>query len=479
MLLTYREQIIRTEQTIKGEEKMKKILVIVLALALLFSLAACKTDEVQTVAPEENNDEPMETTEEEPMEEKDPVTVTVQAETDWLAYYEAVKAAVEADYPHITVEIVEIGSFDHLDSLDNTSATNEDIADVFAAPADRLYGLNDNAQIAYLPAQEIAANIGGWDDYDAGLGGAFKIDGNYVGIPMNIETLLFFANTANAADAGVDLTMPIELNDLTDDDLLVAYFNAWFGVAFTNAAGFELLGMNEDGTLFSDATKAWDELNENQQALFNHLYDYWMYHQTAGEGGVPDTAWDSSNIWATMETQIASTGTSSLLLEGPWNATKFKEIAGDDFDMIPLNQVTLNGQEVAHWKGGWALVVNVRNEGDAAKMEAAQMVIEEILNPENAISFYMETGKIMEHVPASVYAEAAELDDADKAVIVTVLEGYAGAPARPLFSEWGNVWGTWEGALLSWSTAGSEPASAQEAYEIVKAAFDSMMASIG
>ncbi len=460
---------------------MKKILIIVLIMTLLFSIAACNSEKVQPLASEDNGTEEQTTdnTEAEQPMEKDPVTITVQAETSWLNYYEAVKAAVEADYPYITVEIIEIGAFDHLDSLDNTAATNEDIADVFAAPADRLYGLNDNAQIAYLPAAEMAAKIGGWDDYDAGLGGAFKIDGNYVGIPMNIETLLFFANTANAADANIDLTKTIELNDLSEEDLLVAYFNAWFGVAFTNAVNFELLGKDADGNLFSDATKEWDQLTEDQQALFYHLFDYWQYHQTAGEGGAPDTAWDSSNIWATMETEYASTGTSTLLLEGPWNATKFSEIAGDDFALIPLNQVTLNGNEIAHWKGGWALVVNVRNEGDAAKMEAAEIVIEEILNPENAVSFYKETGKIMENVPASVYQESSELSDADKDVIATVIESYAGAPARPLFSEWGNVWGTWEGALLSWSTAGSEPANAQEAYEIVKTAFDSMMASIG
>jgi arabinogalactan oligomer/maltooligosaccharide transport system substrate-binding protein len=438
----------------KRRNSMKKILCIALALVLVIGLfAGCQ-------------------------EKHEDVTITVQAETDWMDYYQAVKTAVETEYPYITVQIIEAGAFDHLDALDNTSATNEEIADVFAAPADRLFGLNDNAQIAYIPAADIAKNIGGWSDYEAGLGGAFKDGENYLGVPMNIETLLFFANKANAADAGIDLNSTIELNDLADDDLLVAYFNAWFGVAFTNAAGFELLGKDASGNLFSDATKEWDELNANQKALFNHLFDYWKFHQTAGEGGVPDTAWDSSNIWASMETEYASTGHSSLLLEGPWNATKFKDIAGADFDLLPLNQVTLNGNEVAHWKGGWALVVNVRNEGNESKMDAAQKVIEEILNPDNAVSFYLETGKIMEHVPASVYQNAADLADADKAVIATVIEGYEGAPARPLFSEWGNVWGTWESALLSWSTTGSEPATAQAAYEIVKAAFDSMMASL-
>ena len=462
---------------------MKKFLLVVLAIVFVFSFASCKTQddtktepstESTTTTKTEATEAPQETT-----AEMEPVTISVQAETDWMDYYEAAKAAVEAEYPYITVDIIEIGAFDHLDALDNTSATNEEIADVFAAPADRLYGLNDNAQIAYLPAPEIAAEIGGWDDYEAGLGGAFKIEGNYLGIPMNIETLLFFANTANAADAGIDLTKTIELNDLSDEDLLVAYFNAWFGVAFTNAVNFELLGKDADGNLFSDATKDWADLTADQQALFNHLFDYWKYHQTAGEGGVPDTAWDNSNIWATMETEYASTGTSSLLLEGPWNATKFKEIAGDDFAMLPLNQVTLNGNEVAHWKGGWALVVNVRNEGDESKMMAAQILIEELLSPDNAISFYQETGKIMENVPASVYQESTELEDADKAVIATVIESYAGAPARPLFSEWGNVWDTWQNALLSWSTAGSEPDTAEEAYAIVQAAFVAMMASLG
>jgi arabinogalactan oligomer/maltooligosaccharide transport system substrate-binding protein len=101
--------------------------------------------------------------------------------------------------------------------------------------------------------------------------------------------------------------------------------------------------------------------------------------------------------------------------------------------------------------------------------------IEELVNPDNAIEFFQNTGKIMENVPASVYANSTELTAAEKLVVESVIEGYQNAPARPLFSEWGQVWDTWQNGLLSWNNTESGVNSPQTAYEAVKASFVAMM----
>lgn len=430
---------------------MKKLLLLALTISTAIALSACG---------------------------KDTVSISVQVETDWLPYYEMVKDNVLEDYPDAEINFITTGAFDHLDTLDGTDATNEDVADVFAAPADRMVGLEGNDLLAYLPALEMASRIGGWSDYDAGLGGAFKIDGEYVAIPMNIETLIYFVNTSNAADSSIDLTQPVEVTDLGYDDMLVAYFNAWFGVSYTNAVGLELLGKDTNGDLYSDMTKDWADLTADQKELFTFLYNYFDYHNDLG-----DSAWDSDNLWADMdasfdtETTTEDPLTTSLLLEGPWNAGKYSDIAGENFDILPLSNVTIAGEELAHWKGGWGLVINARVEEDEDQMELAMAFIEEMVNPDNAVDFYTHTGKIMENVSPSVYADS-DLPDSDKLVIASVLAGYQDAPARPLFSEWGQVWDTWQNGLLSWNNTEANVTSPQTAYEAVKASFDAMMAGL-
>jgi arabinogalactan oligomer / maltooligosaccharide transport system substrate-binding protein len=49
----------------------------------------------------------------------------------------------------------------------------------------------------------------------------------------------------------------------------------------------------------------------------------------------------------------------------------------------------------------------------------------------------------MENAKASAYLDS-NMSKADKVVVEAVLASYKNAPARPLFTEWGQVWGTWE-----------------------------------
>lgn len=424
---------------------MKRIVSLLLVLVLALSMISCG-------------------------EEKIEASITVQAESGWLSYYEAARDRVLEKYPDATITIIETGSFDHLDVLDSTDVTNEDVADVFALPADRIYGLAQSEALATIDAKKLADEVGGFSDYDAGLGGNFNVNGDYLAFPMNIETLIIFANQANADAAGLDLTSTIEFTDLNYEDMLIPAFNAWFGVAMTNSAGIELLGKDGD-TLFSDLTKDFSELSQEKQDFFTALYNFWKVHDE-----MATDAWDSSATWGYMDTAFTTGGTNSLRLEGPWSTGGLSEKAGNGADLVilPINQVTINGNPMAHWKGGWGLGVNARVEGNEDQMRLAEVMIEELMNPEYAVDFFKATGKIMENVDASVYA-SSDLSDTDKKVVAAVIESYEGAPARPLFTEWGQVWGTWENAVLSWAAV--KPASVEDAYAELKAAFDAMMSN--
>lgn len=439
---------------------MKKSLSVIIALLLVFSLVACSggkdNDTKATPAPTED------------MTTLD-ATISVQVETDWLPHYEAAKARVLAKYPNATINWIESPSFDHLDVLDATDVTNVDVADVFAIPADRLYPLAQNEALAAIDAKSMAANIGGWSDFDAGLGGNFNVNGDYLAFPMNIETLILFANTANAAAKGVDLTGTVEFNDLKFEEMLVPAFNAWFGVALLNAGNVELLGMEDDGTLWSDMTKDWSELSSDQQAVLTAIYNYWKGHDEALTDG-----WDTGAAWGYMDTSFSSGGNTVLRLEGPWSTGGLSAMANDGADLaiLPINQVTIAGLPLAHWQGGWGLAVNARVEGVDDQMMLAQAFIEEVVNPDYAVDFFEAAGKILENVPGSVYA-ASSLSDSDKTVISAVIESYEGAPARPLFTEWGQVWDTWQNALTSWSS--EKPTTVEKAYDEIKASFEAMM----
>lgn len=457
---------------------MKKLLALLLVVMMSVTLfAACgeKEDTTETTKETtENKDTASDTKEEAKEEEKEEMPagieakITIAAEESWMVYFQAAIDRVLEKNPKSSIEILPFASaFDHLDIIDATDVTNTDVADVFPLPADRLYGLYNNEALAVMDAQAMAANLGGFGDYDAGLGGNFNIDGDYYVFPWNIETLINFANQANADAAGIDLTGTIEFTELGYEDMLVPAFNAWFGVALANAGDIEMLGKDADGNLFSDLTKDWADLSPKQQEVFTAIYDYWKAHDEAATDG-----WDGGAVWGYMDAQYATGGNTSVRLEGPWSTGSMSTHAGENMVILPINQVTVAGNPLAHWKGGWGFGINARNEGMDAEMALSQALIEELVNPMYAADLFVATGKILENVSKDEYM-AMDLPENDKVVIGAVLDSYQDAPARPLFTEWGQVWSTWENGLLSWSAV--KPATVEDAYKEVKASFDAMM----
>lgn len=438
---------------------MKKILLGISILVLSFALlVGCGSDDEDSLA--------------EVIEEGLEATISVQAESDWVEYYEAARDRVLEEHPNSTINIIEVDSLEHLEVLTQTDPTNVDVADVFAIPADRLYGLNQNNVLAPINALEMAERVGGFDDYDSGLGGNLKIDDDYLAFPMNIETLINFANKSNAEAADINIYDTIEFTEVDHNNILIPVWNAWFGIALTNTANIELLGMDDNGDFYSDLTKDFDELDEDMQGVFEGLFSYWQFHYAEGTD-----LWDSEAAWGYMDTEFQAGGNSVVRLDGPWATGNLSNIAsdGEDLEILPINQVELNGKPFAHWKGGWGLAVNARIEEDEQSMALAQLMIEEIQNTDYAIEFFEASGKIMENVDIDVYL-TSDLSQTNIDVIEAVIYSYEDAPARPLFSEWDQVWNTWETGILSWSSV--NPSTVEEAYFEVQASFKAMMQNL-
>lgn len=452
---------------------MKKTKLIALLLALVLVLVACSSNDGEEVVETTNEGET--TTEVSSETDAEPITaeISVQAEAGWVDYYQKAVDRVLAKNPDSKIEIKESGAFDHLDVIQNTSATNPDVADVFALPADQFTSYADNLILAALPAQEMAEALGGFDNYDEGLGGNFKVDEEYLAFPFNIETLVTFVNTKNAEAAGIDVSKPIELTEVTDPaTVLLPLFDAWFGVAPNNAGGIELLAQDGE-TFMSTYADTYDKLNDDQKAVFDAVYEYWKLHN---ENQTP--LFDSESGWGYIDEQFTTGGNGVIRLEGPWATSQgiiADEIKAGNVSVHPIGQITVAGKPLTHWQGGWSLVANSRIEEDADKMALAVELIKEIVNPEFAVDLYKATGKILENVTADVY-ENSDISDIDKAVIKNVYESYEVSPARPLFKEYGLVWDTWKNAILSWNSV--NPQDAQAAYNELNASFTSMMQQI-
>lgn len=394
-------------------------------------------------------------------------SITIQAEETWVPYYEAAIARVKEKNPDATIELKVIPSFDHIDVLTKTDPTNTDVADVFAAPLDRMVGLLP--VLASFDAKALSEKVGGFNDYDNGLGGKLKFEDKYYGFPFNIETLILGFNPKNAMANGVDMNM-VEMTNLKPEVMPVPVFNAWWGVAITNAFGIELLA--KDGEKFvSDLTKPYEEQSDDVKAMFEGLFNYW---KAANDMRLP--IFDNSAVYGYMDETFKTGNTGSARIIGPWEVNGITSLTGDDFDVVGLDKATFAGKTLKHWQGGWALVINARNEEDAEKLALSEAVIAEIMNPKFAADFFTITGKIMPNVTKEEYA-ASNLSDLNKKVVGAVIDSYSVAVARPLFEQWGQVWGTWENALLSWQS--TKPKNAQEAYKGVQASFEALLTNLG
>ncbi|OON96898.1 MAG: hypothetical protein ATN31_09075 [Candidatus Epulonipiscioides saccharophilum] len=399
------------------------------------------------------------------------VSISIQVDPLHKEYYESAIGRVLEENPNAEIEIYNLSSFDVYELISMTTVTNEDVPDVFAIGADTVDSFARNDVLAKVNALEMAEEVGGWSDFQSGLGASFKVGEDYLGFPFNIETLIVFANKANAEKNEVSITGPIEFSNLNYEDMLVPVCEPWFGLAFTNAVGLTLLDRNDQEILYSDLVKDYSDLTEQQQKMFASLFKYWQGHYAAATD-----LWDSAAYIGYIESEIRSGGDASFRIDGPWGATGMleKTNAGKDLEVLALTDVTVNGDTLKHWQSGWGLVINARIEEDAEKMALAEELIKELVNPEYAADLFNQTGKILENVSVENYLES-DIDETNKKIIVATINSYKQSVPRPRVLEWNQVWATWQNSILSWSTV--QPKTVEDAYKQVQASFVAMMSN--
>lgn len=398
--------------------------------------------------------------------------ITVQAEKTWMEFYQAAADKLMKENPDAKIKLKEIGSFDHLDTITNTDANNPDVADVFALPSDRFSELLKNDVLSPLNAQAIADKATGFKSLDESMASIFKDGEDYFAFPFNIETLFAYVNVNNAKEAGLDLektTFDIA-KPANEKEILIPVPDAWYAVALNNSVGMNLLNKAEDGKLSSDYTTEYDKLDADKKAMFDALFSYWKLNNDKGTSLMADA--DTRNAYVTETFKDGNGGI--VRLDGPWAAEGLRsDIEKGSIDVYPINKIQIAGKDLVHWQGGWCLAINSRLEKDADKIALAEAFIAELLKPETAPQLYLATGKILENADLKIYEDSKDLTDFDKKLIKTCIESYSASVGRPIYTEYGQVWKTWENSILSWSN--SKPADAKTAYGEVKAAFDSMM----
>lgn len=437
---------------------MKKKLSLLFVLALvLTTLAACAPKDTDILADDTSKED----------QDKAKETITVQVEKGWREYYEEAAKRVKKEYPDAEIEFVEMTSFDHIDKLNTTDAKNKDVADLFVIPEDMVYEMLKNNSISSIDAKVMAESLGGFDDFDNGIGGRFKIDDQYLAFPMNVETLVNFVNTKNAEVNGINLQREIEFTELNNEQILVPFFEAWSGFPFVNSVNIELLGKDEEGKFYSDMTKDFSELNATQQEVFKALFNYWKAHKEQGT-----QLFDADAAPGYMNSSFETGGKTAIRVEGSWATGSLSKLAGDDLDVLPLQQVIVMGSPISQWKSSWGLAINSRIEESAEKKKLAEAMIQEIVNPEYAVDLFKSTGKILYNVKLDKYMDS-DLKEIEKKVIKTVYDSYEKATYSPLFAEWGKVWSAWEEAIISWDSV--NPATVEEAYKELQDSFKSMI----
>lgn len=444
---------------------MKKILGLVMSAVMALSLGA-----TSALASSSTPGSQAAPAKELPKIEDPKAEITVSADKSWIPYYQAAIDRLKAKYPESKITIKDVAAFDVFTIIDSTDATNPDVPDVFAIPADRLYTLNKKEALAPLDAKAIAEVLGGYENFDEGLGGNLKIGEDYMAFPMNIETLAVFYNPVNAKAEGIDPAKPIDFKDAKELSILIPAHDAWFGVSLANAVGINFLS-NEGGQFQSDLVEDFANLAPEKKAVIETLYNYWKVADQKG----PEL-WDKDKAGSFIDEQFKDGGKGVFRIDGPWATANLQKLA-PSVDVAPLSNITVNGQPLKHWQGGWGLAINSRNEADPAKMALATELIKEILNPAYAEDYFKATGKIMLNVKAETYAASANLSEIDKKVIAAIIESYNNAEKRPLFDEWGQVWPSWQNALLSWNS--TKPQTVEDAYKTIQDSFKTMMAGFG
>ena len=178
---------------------MKKIIALLLVLAMALTLVACGTQKpVETKAPEAGNDAPVV----EPTNTPDTIVIMAPPVTgEYLNNLKVWAADFNKIYPHLTVEIIETSWGDHNDKLSTMAQAGEapDIAEVSSGIIGTFVEMGVAIDISkYMSAERLA-------DYDANAMEYMSLEGVAYGLPLYLTIQSIGANKTLMEELGIDV----------------------------------------------------------------------------------------------------------------------------------------------------------------------------------------------------------------------------------------------------------------------------------
>ena len=180
---------------------MKKIIALLLVLAMALTLVACGTQKpVETKAPEAGNNETTPVVE--PTNTPDTIVIMAPPVTgEYLNNLKVWAADFNKIYPHLTVEIIETSWGDHNDKLSTMAQAGEapDIAEVSSGIIGTFVEMGVAIDISkYMSAERLA-------DYDANAMEYMSLEGVAYGLPLYLTIQSIGANKTLMEELGIDV----------------------------------------------------------------------------------------------------------------------------------------------------------------------------------------------------------------------------------------------------------------------------------
>ena len=180
---------------------MKKIIALLLVLAMALTLVACGTQQpAETKAPEAGNNETTPVVE--PTNNPDTIVIMAPPVTgEYLNNLKVWAADFNKIYPHLTVEIIETSWGDHNDKLSTMAQAGEapDIAEVSSGIIGTFVEMGVAIDISkYMSAERLA-------DYDANAMEYMSLEGVAYGLPLYLTIQSIGANKTLMEELGIDV----------------------------------------------------------------------------------------------------------------------------------------------------------------------------------------------------------------------------------------------------------------------------------
>lgn len=373
---------------------MKKMIAMLIAFAMVFSMVACQSAEPVESAPAAEAPAAEAPAAEAPAAEapaeKEKVALTVWVGDNYPAVTEQMVESFKAANPDIEWDIT-IGIESESTCKDTVLTDPEAAADVFTFADDQLNELvNAGAlqEVVMNTEAVIAAN-------SEGAVSAASKDGKLYAYPMSASNgyFMYYDSTFFTAEDVTSLNTMVEKAAAAGKKVGMQFGTdgGWYVYSFFKGAGLEM-AINEDGM-----TNHCDWNNETGVAVAQGILDL-----VATGGFVADA---TANLVA-----AAANGDVVALVDGTWDSVAVQEAYGEGYACVKLPTFNVNGEatQMASFAGYKLIGVNPHSKN----VGYAMMLAEWLTNEENQTLRFEDQGD----GPANINAAASEAVAANPAI---------------------------------------------------------------